>query len=334
MTTVLVAGIGAVGTRATRQLADTPGVDRLLITDRDPARASAVAANVGGPAAPVDWAGELPSGIAAAANALPGPAGAALARRLVAAAVPVAAVADDELAISDLLGMDRAARAAGVTIAVSCGLVPGLGDVLARHAADALDSADEVHVARAGAAGDACVASLRAARRAPPLEWYDGAWRSDRAAGPELVWFPDPVDARECQLVAPGAELLRAAVPGATRISVRAAEPPVRSPALALVRRRPVDDGWGAARVQVWGWLAGTREAVVYGVIERPAVAAGTVLAVTTARLAGLLPSLPLLPDPPAGAFGLGALVQPAPFLAELARRGVKAAKFEGMAVA
>jgi hypothetical protein len=30
----------------------------------------------------------------------------------------------------------------------------------------------------------------------------------------------------------------------------------------------------------------------------------------------------------------LGALVEPAPFLAELARRGVKAAAFEGLAVA
>ena len=33
------------------------------------------------------------------------------------------------------------------------------------------------------------------------------------------------------------------------------------------------------------------------------------------------------------GAFGLGAVVSPAPFLAELAKRGVKAAAFEGAAV-
>ena len=34
------------------------------------------------------------------------------------------------------------------------------------------------------------------------------------------------------------------------------------------------------------------------------------------------------------GAFGLGAVVEPVPFLAELASRGVKAAAFEGVAVA
>jgi hypothetical protein len=50
---------------------------------------------------------------------------------------------------------------------------------------------------------------------------------------------------------------------------------------------------------------------------------------VTTARLAGLLPAVTLAREP-IGALGLGTLVEPAAFLAELARRGVKAAAFEG----
>jgi hypothetical protein len=70
---------------------------------------------------------------------------------------------------------------------------------------------------------------------------------------------------------------------------------------------------------------------VVYGVIERTAVAAGTVLGVTGAWLAGALPVL--TPATP-GASGLGAAIEPVPFLAELARRGVKGAAFEGVAVA
>ena len=88
-----------------------------------------------------------------------------------------------------------------------------------------------------------------------------------------------------------------------------------------------------AARVEVWGWRGNERVPVVYGVIERTAVAAGTVLGTTAARLAGLLPSITLRPGPATGVRGLGALVEPAPFLAELARRGVKAAKFEGVPV-
>ena len=74
-----------------------------------------------------------------------------------------------------------------------------------------------------------------------------------------------------------------------------------------------------------------TRAAVVYGVIEQTAVAAGTVLGVTAGWLAGALPELA---DAGPGASGLGRVVHPLPFLAELARRGVKAAAFEGAAVA
>jgi hypothetical protein len=71
---------------------------------------------------------------------------------------------------------------------------------------------------------------------------------------------------------------------------------------------------------------------VVYGVIERTGVAAGTVLGVTAAWLAGALPKVATAPEP--GAVGLGAVVEPTTFLSELARRGVKAAAFEGVAVA
>jgi hypothetical protein len=56
------------------------------------------------------------------------------------------------------------------------------------------------------------------------------------------------------------------------------------------------------------------------------AFAAGAVLGVTALWLAGLGPT----PIAPTGAHGLAALVDPVPFLGELARRGVKAAVFEG----
>lgn len=333
MTGVLLLGAGAVGARAARQLADTPGVDRVLVADRDPERAQALARGLGRTGETVTWDGPFPDGVQAVAIAIPAADGAAAARAAVTAGVPVAAVADDEPGISSLLALDDEARRMGVTVAVGCGLAPGLADVLARHAADALDSVDEVHVARVGAAGGACVAAVRRMRRERALEWRDGEWRSERPLGPELIWFPDPVSARECQLVAPGVGLLRDAVPGVDRVTLRVAEPPLRSNAMALLKKKPVDDGWGAARVQVWGWRGRERVAIVYGVIERPAVAAGTVLAVTAARLAGVLPAVELVDQASAGALGLGALVRPAPFLAELSRRGVKAAAFEGLTV-
>jgi len=337
VTAVLLVGTGEVAVRAARQLLDTPGLDRLFVAGRDEGRAREIADALGPTMEAVPWpaVGDdgVPHGTDAVAVAVP--AGAALewARRAVRAGVHAAVVADTDDDLGALLALDDDARRAGVTLAVGCGLVPGLGDVLARHAADILDRADEVHVARTGAAGPACVDALRRARHERALEWHDGAWHTSRKLGPLLVWFPDPVGARECEVAAAGASVLLQAVPGAGRVTVRVDEPPVRSPTRALVTRKPLDSGWGAARVEVWGWRGAERVPVVYGVVDRTAVAAGTVLGVTAARLAGLLPSIALRADPASGARGLGALVEPTPFLAELARRGVKAAKFEGVPV-
>jgi hypothetical protein len=333
VSTVLLVGAGATGARTARQLVDTPGVDRLLVADRDADRAGSLAVALGATATSVALDQPFPDGVDAVALAVPARGGAAIAERAIDARVPVAAVADERDGIAALLGLDAAARTAGVTVLVGCGLVPGLGDVLARHAAASLDEVDEAHVARVGAAGPACVQALRRARREPPIEWVDGTLQTAQRLGHELIWFPDPVGARECEVVAPGVELLRDAVPGLRRATVRIGDVPVRRAGIALLTRRPLDDGWGAARVEIWGWRGAARETVVYGVIERPAVAAGTVLAVSTACLAGLLPGIDVRVDAP-GACALGAAVDPAAFLGELARRGVKAAVFEGVAVA
>jgi hypothetical protein len=329
LTTLLLAGAGAVAVRAGRQLADTPGVDRLLVTARHAARGAELATALGGEATPF---GTIPPDVDGVTLAIPGSGAVRLAQQAVDLGIPVASVSDDADGITSLLALDAPARAHGSTVVVCCGMVPGLADVLARHAANVLEPADEVHVARFGTAGEACAATLRRARRERPVEWRDGAARTVRHVGPELVWFPDPVGAQECITVAAGVELLHAAVPGVTRATVRAAEPPPPRRRSLLARRRAATP-WGAARVEVWGWRDGARTAVVYGVIEQPAVAAGTVLAVAGARVAGLLPDVLLRAHEP-GARGLGELVEPAPFLAELARRGVKAAVFEGVASA
>ena len=74
---------------------------------------------------------------------------------------------------------------------------------------------------------------------------------------------------------------------------------------------------------------AAQRDVVVYGVIERTAVAAGTVLALSAAQLCGAGGATIHRP----GVHGLGALVDPVPFLAELSARGVRVATFEGAPV-
>ena len=258
MTTVLLVGTGEVAVRAARQLLDTPGLDRLLVTSRGEERTREVTEAFGRLADPVPWPrpgfDALPAGVDSVAIAVPPTAAVEWARRAVRAGVPAVAVVDADDDVGPLLALDGTAVANGVTLAVGCGLAPGLADVLAHHAADALDRADEVHVARSGAAGPACVEALRTLRAVRPLEWRDGAWNTSKRLGPLLVWFPDPIGSRQCEVVAGGGPLLLQAVPEASRITVRVDEPPVRSQARALLTRKKVDAGWSAARVEVWGW--------------------------------------------------------------------------------
>lgn len=332
MTTVLLVGVGAVGARAARQLVETPGVDRLLIADARPARAAEVSDAMGKTAEIVDWQPgmSLPAGVNAIACAVPSGDDITIARDALDAGVPCVSATDDALTIHGLLELGPAAAEMGVTIAVGAGLAPGLSDVLVRHAAESFDTVDDVNIARWGAAGEASASSLRVALGDRGAELRDGVVTELRKrGGEELVWFPNPVDARACEPVASGLELLTHAVPGLARASIRFGRAE-KAPRSWPRRSDPINE-WGALRVEVWGMRGAQREPVVFGAIDRTATAAGTVLALTTAGMAGALPTL-VRTTP--GVYGLGGVVRPRAFLAELARRGVKVAIFEGVPVA
>src|SRR4029077_18291962 len=242
-----------------------------------------------------------------------------------------------------LRALDQNARSSGVTVAIGCGLAPGLTDVLAVHAAALFESVDEIRVARTGGAGPGSVDTVRHGTRVPVRAWRDGGWREERSRGDALVFFPDPIGGRDCRVVTGSTLLLVDVFPNVPRLSVQLGEPPRRT----RFRRRFGDEGeWGAARVEVWGQRAGSHGCLTYGVVDRTAVAAGAVVpcgagagpavpagavrAVVAARLAGTLG--PVVKQP--GVQGLGVLLEPVPFLAELGQRGVRAAVFEGVPVA
>ncbi|HEV7862540.1 MAG TPA: hypothetical protein VGR20_07560 [Acidimicrobiia bacterium] len=349
MTAILLVGAGAVGRRAARQLAETDAVERILITDRVGGLADETAEVMGPRAEAIDWSPDrpLPAGVTVVASAIGGAAERAVFERAVEAGVPAAGCADDADTIRSVLDLDDAAREAGVTLAAGCGLAPGLADVLARHAADALESVSEIHVARAGSAGPACRSAIDRSRHGPVLEWRDGAWGRHRAgSGRQLVWFPSPVGGLDCHRAGSGqGALLLDAFPALVRASMRIAsvagpggsipglrmlgQIPVVSallPGGSAARRRDPDGEWGAVWVEVRGRRGRSEEILVYGAVDRMPFAAGAVLGVTAVWLAGLGAATVSA----TGAHGLAALVDPVPFLAELARRGVKAAAFEG----
>jgi len=353
VTTVLLVGAGAVGRRAARQLAETDGVERILIADKSRGVAAEAAEAMGDRAETVDWSPDrpVPAGVTVVASAIGGAAERAVFERAVEAGVPAAGCGDDAATVRSLLDLDDAAREAGVRLAVGCGVAPGLADVLARHAADALDSVDEICVARAGSAGPACRSAIDRSARGTALEWRDGAWARHRAgSGRQLVWFPSPVGGLDCHRAGSGqAALLVDAFPGLRRATMRIASPlgQRRSPGIRLLgrvpvvstllsglsggpgggRRRDPDGDWGAVWVEVRGRRGRSEEILVYGAVDRMAFGAGAVLSAAALWLAGL-GALPT--GAGGGAHGLAALVDPVPFLGELSRRGVKAAVFEG----
>jgi len=319
-----VLGVGATGARAARQLASAPEVGRVLLGGPG-ARPEALRSSLG-------TAAQIADPVDGGANVvvLAGPAGTHLeaARRCVDRGIHVVSTSDAVGDVEALLGLDERARRRGAAVVVGAGFSPGLSCVLARHVAGWVDAVDEVHLARFGTGGPACARQHHRALAGRSVDWRDGRWvRRRGGSGRELAVFPDPVGSLDCYRAAlPDAVLLHRAFPDAERIAARqAANRRQRLLALMPMLRRPHPEGRiGAIRVEVRGRRDGVVVADVVGVIDRPAVAAGAV--------AGLAARGCLGGQIPPGAAGLAEVVDPAPFLHQLAEHGVRAAVFEGVA--
>jgi saccharopine dehydrogenase-like NADP-dependent oxidoreductase len=324
----VVVGAGAVGSRAARQLHSTDGLEGLLVVDAVRARADAAVASIGGPAQAGEWGPAVLADADVVVLAAPGShrAAAELALEHGAHVVSTADAVDDVRALLDL---DAEARERALTVAVGAAFGPGLSCVLARHAASAFDSVDEVHVARAGTGGPACARHHHDALASEAIDWRDGAWqRRPGGSGRELCWFPDPIGGLDCYRGGlPDAVLLVPAFAGVQRVTARvAASRRDRLTSWLPMLRPPHPEGVvGAVRVEVRGRRGTTSDVRVLGVMDRPAVAAGAVAAVAAGWLADGRVAR-------SGAAGLAELIDDAvPFLQDLAHRGVRAAVFEGV---
>ena len=317
-------GVGAVGARAARQSQFLGSLDDLIVVDADPARAAAVAESLGEPArvATADEAEDGDVVILAYPGSHAEAASAALAN-----GAHVVSVSDDLGCVQELLAMDAAAQERGRNVVVGAGFSPGLSCVLAALAARSFERVEEVHVAKVGAAGPACEQQQLEAAGKDGLDWRDGAWESRRGGtGRELVWFPDPLRGVDCYCAALAEPaLLLGAFPDASRITARAAggRKAMVLARLPRLRRENPEGTLGALRVEVRGSQGTALDDRVLGAVDRPAVAAGAVAAMAARwALDGRLAR--------PGASGLAGLVEPGPFLAALAERGVKVAVFEG----
>lgn len=326
---IAVLGAGAVGSRALRQLVSTPAVTSVVVADRDDDRARLVAQSMADVArtrakgAGTRWWDGADIAILASGGGDHGP----LAERLVADGLSVVSVSADADDVRALVALDDRARRQQCSVVVGAGFSPGLSCLLAAHAASRFDSVDEVHVARSGTGGPACAADHLRAAKAEAFEWRDGGWRPPPGGGgPQLCWFPDPVGALDCVPTATGdALLLASALPGVQRVTSRTASSRrhrLRT-RLSAWRGGNAEGQLGAIRVEVRGRHGDGHDTAVLGAVDRPAVAAGAVAAVAAMAAAGGRLSRH-------GSGGLAELAPASALLGELARRGVKAAVFEG----
>ena len=319
-----MAGLGAVGARAARQVHALGPPDELLVVSAAASRAEEIKGAIGAPTRPARWDDVLaapPDAVVLCGADQPVRAAAALA-----AGCHVVATSGAVSDVEKLLALDGPAREAGRSVVVAAGFSPGLACVLARHAAARLDAVEEVRVASSGTGGRACARHHHASASRPGPEWDgpSGGWvRPPAGTGRELCWFPDPTGAQDCyraELAEP--LLLQPAFPAAARISARRAlSRRDRLTSRLPMLRPPHEEGLiGAVRVEVVGRSGSAVESQVLGAIDRPAVAAGAVAALAAHwAVGGRLAR--------AGAGGLAEMVaDTAPFLRVLAERGVKAA--------
>lgn len=322
----VVVGAGAVGVRAARQLLFLGQVDSLAVVEPKRSRLEAVVASLGEPAmAAVDLDSVVDG---AGVVILAGPRGhRAAAEVALDHGVSVVSVSDDVDDVRDLLALDAEAVERGLHVVVGAGFSPGLSCLLAALAARSFEQVDEIHVAKVGAGGPACARQHHVALQGPAVEAGAGTWQQRRGgSGRAMIWFPDPVGGVDCYRAALSEPLLLSpAFPDTRRVTARVgANRRDRLTAHLPMLRRPHPEGsLGAVRVEVRGRQGQVTGDRVLGAVDRPAVAAGAVLALA-ARWAvdGRLART--------GAAGLASLVDPGPFLAALADRGVKAAIFEG----
>lgn len=319
-----VVGVGSVGARVARMLANDDGVRAVSVSGSSRGRCESVADTIGPKVTAVpDDRAEL--------VVLAGPAGthAAAASEALAAGRHIVSVSDALDDVNDLLDLDAEARERGRVVAVGAGFAPGMSCVLARHAAADFDHVDEIHIARAGTGGPACARQHHAALGGHALDWRDHGWqRRSAGSGRELCWFPDPIGAADCyRAVLPDAVVLVPAFPGVARVTARlaATRRDRLTSWLPMLRPPHRETGLGAIRVEVRGRRGTVTGARVLGAIDRPAVAAAAVAStLSVAILRGAVTHH--------GAAGLASLVDPVPFLRDLGAIGVKAAVFEGAA--
>lgn len=323
-----VLGAGATGARVARQLLATDSATEVVMADVDSERRDAVVRTLGSKAWAVREGDIVDHGIDVLVVSAPCGRHVRPVRRAIDAGVPAVSTSDRVEDVEALLTMHDNAVSNGVTVLAGVGFAPGLSCMLAAFCAERFDLVDEVHVAKEGTGGPACARQHHRALSSAARDWRDGKWlRRPGGSGRELIWFPEPIGGSDCYRAAlPDALLLHPSFPGADRITARvAATRQDRFTSwLPMLSPPHPEGGLGAVRVELRGRRAGRRVVDILGAVERPAIAAAAVAAISVDAITqdwGL----------EAGVSGLAGAVDARRFLRVLKSRGVRAQEFAGL---
>ena len=326
MTTVAIIGAGIVGRTAARQLAASGCVEKLILGARKPQRLHGFVRQLIDIDVEVVAPGPLPKADLTLLS-LPTGGHADLAEEALGHGSHVISISESPKDVEELLALEAMAVKEDRSVIVGAAFSPGLSCLLARHAASNFDRVDEVHLARMGTGGPACQRQLHRARTQDVVELRENRWiKRHSSTGRELVWFPDPLGARDCYRAALSDPVLLGAIfPTADRITAKVAgtRRDRLTSWLPMLRRPHRDGGPGAVRVEVRGVLNGEQTTHVIGAIDYPSAVAGVLASIGSEWL--------IADDLPHGSWSLGMLDDPLPWLSELENRGVSAAVYEGI---
>jgi lysine 6-dehydrogenase len=149
----LVIGAGMMGSAAAFDLANSPGVELVIVADKDAERAGNVAAAIGPKAESATLDAGVRSDVLALMRRVDGVIGAtsythnvALTKAAIEARVHFCDLGGNMDVVYAQMELDSAARAAGVLVSPNCGLAPGMACVIAAGAAKKFSAVDEIHL--------------------------------------------------------------------------------------------------------------------------------------------------------------------------------------------
>jgi len=210
MKILVLGGAGAMGMVTARDLAESPAVSEVILGDVDIKKAKHVAKWIGSRKVSVKQMGDRSSLLKemkesdAVANATPYHLNLEMMKAAIEAKKDLTDLGGVYYMTLKQLELSDAAAKAGVTVAIGCGLAPGIADILAKYGADKLDHVEEVHI-RYGevnltpAKYKWTFRTVLEEYTSGPVIYEKGKFRQlSPFSGKHVVKFPEPIGERPC----------------------------------------------------------------------------------------------------------------------------------------